>query len=125
MVAAILTTLYLTSAGAEEVPHHGLTADSAGDVLSCLSCHDGTTAKAATLSQMVGNFLNDHPVNRTYPPSNKADEYVPIEMVAAAGIALVNGQVVCISCHNLKNQEQYHLSVSVFNSNLCFACHIK
>lgn len=122
-VIAILSPLYYSTSGAEEVLHNGFMTDSEGGVYDCLSCHDGTIGSSVTLSTMIGNFIDKHPVNRDYPPIDKSEFYVPEEMVAVSGIKLVNGQITCISCHNLKNQEKYHLAMSMENSSLCFGCH--
>jgi len=123
ITAAILSPLYYSTPRAEEVPHHGVSADSEGSVNDCLSCHDGTIGTAVSLSTMIGNFIGSHPVNRDYPPFGKSASYAPVEMVTSAGIKLVNGQVTCITCHNLKNQEKYHLAVPIDGSGLCFKCH--
>jgi predicted CXXCH cytochrome family protein len=118
-----LSALYLSAPRAEEVLHHGVTVDSEGSVADCLSCHDGQIGKPVSVSSMIANYFGSHPVNRDYPPPDKSDFYVPAELVASAGIRLVNGQVTCISCHNLKNPEKYHLADSIDGSDLCFKCH--
>ena len=122
-LAAILSSHYYSTPRAEEVLHHGVSADSEGSVNDCLGCHDGTIGSTVTLSTMIGNFLGSHPVNRDYPPVGKSASYAPVEMVNSAGIRLVNGQVTCITCHNLKNQGKYHLAVTIDGSDLCFKCH--
>jgi len=122
-LAAVLTVLAYSCPGAEEVRHHGVSADSEGDAIGCLSCHDGQIASPIKLSTKRGNYFCNHPVNRDYPPADKSADYLPLESVAEAGIRLLNGQVSCISCHNLKNPEKYHLAGSLDKSGLCFNCH--
>jgi len=124
-MAAILPALLASTPRAEEVDHHGMIVDSESDVYECLSCHDGVIGKPITLSTMIGKYFCNHPVHRDYPPSDKADFYIPEEVLTSSGIKLVNGQITCISCHNLKNQEKFHLAVTIDRSDLCFKCHIK
>lgn len=123
VLAAILSALSISAAGAEEILHHGLKADSEGSSTDCLSCHDGVLAKPVMLSVTVGNYFCSHPINRNYPPVNSQDAYRTVEQVTAAGIKLSNGQVSCISCHNLKNPNAPHLAVPLDKSDLCFTCH--
>jgi predicted CXXCH cytochrome family protein len=122
-LAAILTTLTLSTPGAEEILHHGDKVDSDGSSNDCLSCHDGVIAKPVMLSVTVGNYFCNHPINRDYPPTSSQDAYQSAEQVTAAGIKLLNGQVSCISCHNLKNTVAPHLAVPIDKSDLCFTCH--
>jgi len=123
VMAAIFSALACSSPGAEEIEHHGVRADSEGSAYECLSCHDGVLAAQIHMSTKTGNYLCTHPVNRDYPPPRKQADYLPLEEVTAAGIKLLQGQISCISCHNLKNPEKLHLVVPLDNSNLCFNCH--
>jgi hypothetical protein len=123
-LAGILSALLVSTPGAEELLHHEILVESEGNANDCLSCHDGLTAPAAKISVKIGNFFCGHPINRDYPPDKKSEFYLPIEQVTNAGIKLLNGQVTCISCHNLKNPEKYHLTVPIDKSYLCFTCHI-
>jgi len=122
-LAAVLSALSISSPGAEEILHHGHKVDSEGSSIDCLSCHDGVIAKPVMLSITVGNYFCNHPVNRDYPPVDKSEAYLPVEQVTGAGIKLLNGQVTCISCHNLKNPNAPHLAVPLDKSDLCFTCH--
>jgi len=122
-LAAIFSALACSSPGAEEIEHHGVMADSESNAYECLSCHDGQVGAPVQLSTKVGKHSCDHPVNRDYPPAKKQADYLPLESVTDAGIKLLNGQVTCISCHNLKSPEKDHLAVPLDNSNLCFSCH--
>jgi hypothetical protein len=122
-LAAVFSVLTVSASVAEETLHHGMKVDTEGNSSDCLRCHDGVAAKPVMLSVSVGNFCCSHPIDRDYPPLNDKDEYNPAEKVIAAGVKLLNGQVTCISCHNLKNPVAPHLAVPIDGSGLCFACH--
>jgi predicted CXXCH cytochrome family protein len=122
-LAAAFSALTVSAPSAEETLHHGLKVDAEGSSADCLSCHNGVKAKPVMLSVTVGNYFCSHPINRDYPPINGMDEYKPTEQVVAAGIKFLNGQITCISCHDLKNPVAPHLAVPLDSSDLCFACH--
>lgn len=122
-LAAVFSALIYSSPGAEELEHHGVMANSESNAYECLSCHDGQVGSPVHMSTKPGNIFCDHPINMDYPPTKKEAYYLPLESVTDAGIKLMNGQVTCISCHNLKNPEKAHLAVPLDNSNLCFVCH--
>lgn len=110
-------------AAAEPVQHHGYVVNAMGNSRECLACHDGSMAKA------VSSCLNgrcpvggSHPVDTPYPPAGHGGEYVP---TISGNIKLLNGQVTCISCHNLQNPKPSHPSVDLATTNLCLNCHIK
>lgn len=109
----------------------------------CLSCHDGTIAPGAVLSQtsaitfaasMTGrssilgtNLADDHPVSFDYSAAASANS----QLVSAASLPSVvrldsTGQMQCTSCHNPHN-DQYgkFLVVSNLASGLCISCHFK
>lgn len=122
-LAAILSLPAFSAPGAEEILHYGTPISSEESGIGCVSCHDGLTASEIKLTAKIGNIYCGHPVGRDYPPAGKPEAYLTVEMVTAAGIKLLNGQVSCISCHNLKNPESPHLAVPLDKSSLCFACH--
>lgn len=121
-LVVIFSAITCSTPGAEELQHHGVRADAEGNAFECLSCHDGLIASQVHMNTKLGNYFCNHPVNRDYPPPENSD-YLPLESVTGAGIRLLHGQITCISCHNLKNSEKYHLVVPLDNSNLCFNCH--
>ena len=109
----------------------------------CLSCHDGTIAPGAVLSQttaitfaasMTGrssilgtNLADDHPVSFDYSAAASANS----QLASAASLPSVvrldsTGQMQCTSCHNPHN-DQYgkFLVVSNLASGLCISCHFK
>lgn len=110
----------------------------------CLSCHDGTIAPGAVLSQatpmtltasMAGrrsnlgtNLTDDHPVSFDY---NSAYSFPDSQLVAAGSLPSVirldsTGQMQCTACHNPHN-DQYgkFLVMSNLGSALCVGCHRK
>jgi predicted CXXCH cytochrome family protein len=110
----------------------------------CLSCHDGTIAPGAVLSQatampftatLIGrssnlgtNLADDHPVSFDY---NSAASQ-PNSQLASAGslTSLVRldatGQMQCTACHNPHNDQfGKFLVVSNMASGLCITCHSK
>lgn len=123
VLAAVLTALSFSAPGAEEISHHGDIVDSEGSATDCLHCHDGLTATAIKSLTTIGRFFCNHPINRDYPPAGMAEAYQPLEQITGAGIKLLKGQVTCISCHNLKNTDKFHLAVPLDKSDLCFSCH--
>lgn len=110
----------------------------------CLSCHDGTIAPGAVLSQaavmpfgasMAGrrsnlgtNLADDHPVSFHYG----AAAAMPNSQLAAvaalpAAVRLDDtGQMQCTACHNPHN-DQYgkFLVMSNLGAGLCVSCHKK
>ena len=112
---------------AQEVLHNGNLVDS-DDPKICLTCHNGIIAKNISPCTKIRCLLepnSSHPVFKKYPPSGKESEYAPSFQVEAAGIILKNGEVTCISCHNLMNQEGFHLVMENKRSRLCKTCHIR
>lgn len=129
LAAALAAIIYALSfpAGsrAEMVAHHGEAADSDGDAAYCVSCHDGTIAKGVSICTVDCRFDTAHRISADYPPAGKEASFAPADAVREAGVKLVNGQVTCGSCHNLKNQGKYHLAVETARSKLCITCHIR
>jgi predicted CXXCH cytochrome family protein len=38
---------------------------------------------------------------------------------------LTDGQISCVSCHDLTNDEKHHLVIDNRESRLCLTCHIR
>lgn len=110
---------------AETVSHHGQTVNVSGSTEDCLSCHDGHVAK--DVSYCIGEcpLSAAHPVNRPYPPKGKEHLFRPVNELRGAGIRFVNGTMVCISCHDLRNPGRHQLVIEMAGSRLCLACHLK
>jgi predicted CXXCH cytochrome family protein len=100
----------------------------------CLSCHDGSVGKLSVIG--VGNWSHSegfmsydsgtHPIGVSYRDAfrKSPDGFRPPSMLDER-IKLVNGQVSCISCHNLYAETPMKLVMSNEKSRLCLACHIK
>ena len=115
------------SLNAQEVLHNDNLVDS-NDPKICLTCHNGILARNISPCTKISCLLepnSSHPVFKKYPPDGKESEYAPSFQVQAAGIILKNGEVTCISCHNLMNQEGFHLVMENKRSRLCKTCHIR
>jgi hypothetical protein len=123
-VGVVLFALLLRKPRAETVSHHGDMVEANGSATDCILCHDGTISTAVPSCTVRCSFGGSHSILKPYPPPGKEMFYVPIEQVTAAGIVLDNGRVTCISCHNLRNGNRYHLSVDNAGSRLCFVCHL-
>ncbi len=121
LVAIAVGVLY-----AEPVNHHGSMVDSESSYQICLSCHDGVVAPniSPCLAQ-VCMLKSDHSVDKPYPPPAKMREFAAAAAAEAAGVKFVGGKIDCISCHDLKNTDQYHLRIEDIRSSLCLACHLK
>ncbi len=110
----------------------------------CLSCHDGTIAPGAVLSQatampftasMTGrssilgtNLADDHPVSFDYAAAAALSNN---QLVSAGSLPSVvrldaAGQMQCTACHNPHN-DQYGKFLVMFNQGgaLCVSCHSK
>jgi predicted CXXCH cytochrome family protein len=109
----------------------------------CLSCHDGTIAPGAVLSQasvmpfaasMSGrrsnlstNLADDHPVSFDYSTAAALNGQLISKASLPSNVRLDStGQMQCTSCHNPHN-DQYgkFLVVSNLASGLCISCHFK
>ena len=108
--------------------------------LVCLHCHDGTIAREAVAGAVGDRYRNkgnagifdiahdatDHPVGVEYPQFDKG--YRPAMSVIAHGtVALPNGKVECVSCHDPHNSSGVEPMLVTRNarSALCLTCHKK
>lgn len=125
LALALLTAMLITTARAELVEHHGQRVDPADAGAGCIACHDGTVAKAVSSCTVKCDFRSPHAILKEYPPRGREAQFVPLQTLAGKGIRLVNGQVTCVSCHDLRNQASRHLVVPNDGSALCLSCHVK
>lgn len=125
LAAVLLLPASLTLVRAEALDHYGAMVDRRASIEECLACHDGSIAKAAVYCLENCSLFTPHSVMRRYPPPGREAAYRPVEYLRVAGIELVDGMVVCISCHNLGNPPPHHLAVDTAASKLCLVCHIK
>ena len=99
----------------------------------CILCHDGMNAKYHEIRVSSGqrqpislvNVLSSHPVGMPYGAAAYENAKLRHMTALNESIALVDGRVGCLSCHNMLNPEPKHLSVSNENSELCLQCHTK
>jgi hypothetical protein len=97
----------------EPIEHHGQTVKVSDNPADCLACHADQTGKG------------HHPIAIAYPPQGKEASFLPAKALKSNGMHLFKKQVVCTSCHNLKNPEKSHLAIDNSNSRLCLLCHRK
>ncbi len=110
---------------AAKILHHGVAVEEDATARDCLSCHDGASADNVSYCTVRCGFRSSHSVEKHYPPFGKENQYAPAALLRAKGIKLVNGNVTCVSCHNLRNSDRYHLVMDNSRSQLCLACHIR
>jgi len=123
----VLFVLLLPSASdAVLVSHHGSMVESRGTVRDCLSCHNGTVAANVSVCTTNCAINTPHSVLKRYPPAGaRAKDFRPLSSVRQLKIKIVGGMVTCVSCHNLRKQEKYHLVMDNKNGQLCLGCHLK
>jgi len=100
----------------------------------CLSCHDGSLGRVSAIG--VGQWSHDgdpeisapgsHPIGVSYEEAymRSPKEFRPPSLLDRR-ITLVNGQVSCLSCHNLYADTPMKLVMSNERSRLCLSCHRK
>lgn len=127
-IAVLLIILAVSSGGASAetaVEHHGTMVDSEGGAAYCLSCHRGRTAMYMPTYRQ--NYTDrSHKIFMKFPPPEREKDFATLESVLADGIKLESGEVTCISCHNVKNQQRYHFAIETtpYAKRLCYTCHI-
>ena len=98
----------------------------------CMGCHDGVTANEAANTTgwnrgpgYLGDMRRNHPVGVRYRQGISRKQPVRLRPAAALPrrVRLPDGQVSCVSCHDLYATTRYRLSVPIEDSALCFACH--
>jgi len=103
---------------------------------SCLTCHDGSLAKdegSGIVERSAGIWRHGGATNRSSHPlgvsysrafMDKPRAYRQMATLPAT-VRLPEGNVECVSCHNLYSQNEYLLTVSNERSRLCLTCHRK
>lgn len=120
-----IACLFPSLSAAEPVEHHGSLVAASAAAGDCLVCHDGFIARFVGFCLTECPFGGAHAITKAYPPPGRRDYFRSAADVEGCGIVLVNGTVVCTSCHNLRNPEGVHLAVTICGSRLCLSCHIK
>ncbi|MCK4658260.1 MAG: cytochrome c3 family protein [Phycisphaerae bacterium] len=102
------------------------------DSRRCLECHDGVNANEAANTTpwnrgpgCLGDKRRNHPVGVRYSDRPSPQRSVQLRPVALlpANVRLPDGQVSCVSCHDLYATDQRRLTVPIEGSALCFTCH--
>lgn len=130
-------------------PYHSSTLKAAvgqptGTSRLCLSCHDGSIAPGAVLSQPVPmvfaatlsgrasdlgtNLADDHPISFDYvSAAMQSDSQLVSAVSLPSAIRLdINGQMQCTACHNPHNDQfGKFLVMSNLGAGLCTSCHSK
>ena len=101
------------SATEDQDPHFGL--EQSVDSHDCLECHDGLRAEHPM----------NHPFEISYPEARIRRPGAVLKPIFAlpSAIRLINGRVVCITCHDIESILPYRLRLTMEHSALCFACH--
>lgn len=139
---------------ADEAPGHRSNTVAASidfSAQSCLTCHDGSHASPITVRrrgsplQIRGSQTLNHPIGMNYDESARHDpQGYRARSSLHPNIQLVDGQVTCVSCHQVRTTT---LASTSYNVNatarvngctatkelttgygdraLCLACHIK
>ena len=119
-----LRTVAYPSAG-DLTEHHGAMVPVSGPPGACIVCHDGIKAPAVGFCIENCTFSGAHAISKTYPPPGREQNFRSVSELEECGIALMDGKIVCTSCHNLRIAEGAHLAVTTCGSRLCLSCHLK
>jgi predicted CXXCH cytochrome family protein len=97
------------------------------NIESCGKCHNGDVAHDITVKMLGTDLRNDHPISmkyagltfkdRDFRPPDTADGF-------SNGVKLYNGQVECMTCHNVHDPSR-ELLLRANAEVLCFTCHTK
>ena len=100
--------------------------------LYCMACHDGVNAPESANTTAWnrgpgarGDRHRNHPVGVEYraQPLHRSSVRLRPTSLLPATIRLPNGQVSCVSCHDLYAADPGRLTVPIEESALCFSCH--
>lgn len=104
------------------------------DSRRCMGCHDGVSANEAANTTVwnrgpgaLGDRRRNHPVGVPYrdraKPRKKSTARLRPTSLLPAKVRLPDGQVSCVSCHDLYAPGRHRLTVPIEGSALCFSCH--
>lgn len=73
----------------------------------------------------MGDKRRNHPIGIRYQDLSRPKDLSPLRPASLLPreVALPDGKVGCVSCHNLYAQKRYLLTVPIKGSELCFTCH--
>jgi predicted CXXCH cytochrome family protein len=103
---------------------------------NCISCHDGSFAKSATIMagswthqrNFVRNDRGSHPIGMNYETTrmSKAKSKTDLKPIHAVDrrIRFFDGRVGCGSCHDPYSTLHKKLVMSDEHSKLCLSCHM-
>lgn len=102
------------------------------DIESCGKCHNGEIAHDINVKMLGEDLRNDHPISMEYAGIGFADpDFAPPpspdefnNRIFANGVKLYNGQVECMSCHNVHDPSK-ELLLRDNAEVLCLTCHLK
>jgi len=121
LLAVFVSPVILSAAA---IKHHGQPADPENSY-ECMACHDGTTGKNVSFCTTNCSVATPHSVLVRYNAGNKKASLQPQALAVARGVRFVDGQVTCISCHDIRNPQKNHLIMDNSKSQLCLSCHIQ
>jgi len=102
------------------------------NIESCGKCHNGQVAHDISVKMLGTDLRNDHPISMTYaglgwqdpdfrpPPPADLDN----NRIFANGVKLYDGQVECMTCHNVHDPSR-ELLLRADAEVLCLTCHLK
>jgi len=97
------------------------------DIESCGKCHNGDIAHDITVKMLGTDLRNDHPISMRYAGlAFKDTDFRPPDTPDgfANGVKLYDGQVECMTCHNVHDPSR-ELLLRANAEVLCFTCHAK
>lgn len=104
---------------------HAGTAD--GESVSCMACHDGSSASDAgshAVKHRADEMLPDHPIGIPMRETSRSRESdFRLSRNPDKRIRLFSGNLGCGSCHSIYSREPGQLVVNNRGSKLCLSCH--
>lgn len=97
------------------------------NIESCGKCHNGQVAHDISVKVIGTDLSNDHPISMRYAGLGFDDpDFRPPDNPDGFnnGVKLYNGNVECMTCHNVHNPTN-ELLLRAKAEVLCFTCHIK
>jgi len=97
------------------------------NIESCGICHNGEIAHDITVKVLGTDLRNDHPISMRYAGLGFEDaDFRPPDNPDGFnnGVKLYNGQVECMTCHNVHDPSR-ELLLRANAEVLCFTCHTK
>lgn len=98
-----------------------------GESVSCMGCHDGTSASDAgshSVKRSQDDMLPDHPIGiPVRETGRKRDSDFRLNRNIDKRIRLYGGNLGCGSCHSIYSREPKELVMNNRGSKLCLGCH--